>query len=154
MLVEVLGQSFSLVGKQRGLDDTRGTLFYEYARLIDEIKPKIFIYENVKAVTTHDGGKTWEKMQQVFSELGYKFTWSILNSKNYGIPQNRERLFVVGFREDLELAKKFSFPNPIPLRKKMKDFLMDNASWRIFSPEERSRICNKRKKSFKTIHAN
>ena len=57
--------SFSLVGKQRGLDDTRGTLFYEYARLIDEIKPKIFIYENVKAVTTHDGGKTWEKMQQV-----------------------------------------------------------------------------------------
>lgn len=111
-------QSFSLVGKQRGLDDTRGTLFYEYARLIDEIKPKIFIYENVKAVTTHDGGKTWEKMQQVFSELGYKFTWSILNSKNYGIPQNRERLFVVGFREDLELVKEFSFPNPIPLRKK------------------------------------
>lgn len=57
-------------------------------------------------------------MQQVFSELGYKFTWSILNSKNYGIPQNRERLFVVGFREDLELVKEFSFPNPIPLRKK------------------------------------
>ena len=90
-------QSFSLVGKQRGLDDTRGTLFYEYARLIDEIKPKVFIYENVKAVTTHDGGRTWKKMQQVFSELGYKFTWSILNSKNFGIPQNRER-FGIGKR--------------------------------------------------------
>lgn len=129
-------QSFSLVGKQRGLDDTRGTLFYEYARLIDEIKPKVFIYENVKAVTTHDGGKTWEKMQQVFSELGYKFTCSILNAKNYGIPQNRERLFVVGFREDLELAKKFSFPEPIPLKKKMKDFLMDNAPGGYFLPKK------------------
>ena len=129
-------QSFSLVGKQRGLDDTRGTLFYEYARLIDEIKPKVFIYENVKAVTTHDGGKTWEKMQQVFAELGYKFTWSILNAKNYGIPQNRERLFVVGFREDLELAKEFSFPEPIPLKKKMKDFLMDNAPGGYFLPKK------------------
>ena len=138
-------QSFSLVGKQRGLDDTRGTLFYEYARLIDEIKPKIFIYENVKAVTTHDGGKTWEKMQQVFSVLGYKFTWSILNSKNYGIPQNRERLFVVGFREDLELAKKFSFPNPIPLRKKMKDFLMDNAPGGYFLPKKGVEFVTKEK---------
>ena len=62
-------QSFSLVGKQRGLDDTRGTLFYEYARLIDEIKPKIFKYENVRAVLSHDGGKTWKIMQQVFDEL-------------------------------------------------------------------------------------
>ena len=81
-------QSFSLVGKQRGLDDTRGTLFYEYARLIDEIKPKVFIYENVRAVTSHDNGKTWEKMQEVFAELGYDFSWSVLNAKNYGIPQN------------------------------------------------------------------
>lgn len=129
-------QSFSLVGKQRGLDDTRGTLFYEYARLIDEIKPKVFIYENVKAVTTHDGGKTWEKMQQVFAELGYKFTWSILNAKNYGIPQNRERLFAVGFREDLKLVKEFSFPEPILLKKKMKDFLMDNAPGGYFLPRK------------------
>lgn len=138
-------QSFSLVGKQRGLDDTRGTLFYEYARLIDEIKPKVFIYENVKAVTTHDGGKTWEKMQQVFSELGYKFTWSILNSKNYGIPQNRERLFVVGFREDLDLVKEFSFPDPILLKKKMKDFLMDNAPGGYFLPKKGVEFVTKEK---------
>lgn len=129
-------QSFSLVGKQRGLDDTRGTLFYEYARLIDEIKPKVFIYENVKAVTTHNGGKTWEKMQQVFTELGYKCKWSILNAKNYGIPQNRERLFVVGFREDLELVKEFSFPKPISLKKTMKDFLVDNAPGGYFLPKK------------------
>lgn len=138
-------QSFSLVGKQRGLDDTRGTLFYEYARLIDEIKPKVFIYENVKAVTTHDGGKTWEKMQQVFSELGYNFTWSILNSKNYGIPQNRERLFVVGFREDLDLVKEFSFPDPILLKKKMKDFLMDNAPGGYFLPKKGVEFVTKEK---------
>ena len=129
-------QSFSLVGKQRGLEDTRGTLFYEYARLIDEIKPKVFIYENVRAVISHDGGKTWAKMQQVFNELGYNFSWSVLNAKNYGIPQNRERLFVVGIREDLPLANPFEFPEPIPLEKKMKDFLVDNAPGGYFLPSK------------------
>ena len=127
-------QSFSLVGKQRGLEDTRGTLFYEYARLIDEIKPKVFIYENVRAVISHDGGKTWEKMQQVFRELGYSFSWTVLNAKNYGIPQNRERLFVVGTRDDLSLSWPFVFPEPIPLEKKMQDFLMDNAPGGYFLP--------------------
>lgn len=129
-------QSFSFVGKQRGLDDTRGTLFYEYARLIEEIKPKVFIYENVRAVTTHDNGKTWKKMQQVFSELGYNFSWSVLNAKDYGIPQNRERLFVVGFRQDLALKKEFEFPTPIPLGKVMKDFLIDNVSGGYFLPKK------------------
>lgn len=129
-------QSFSLVGKQRGLEDTRGTLFYEYARLIDEIKPKVFIYENVRAVTSHDGGKTWKKMQEVFKDLGYSFSWSVLNAKNYGIPQNRERLFVVGFRNDLTLKKPFAFPDAIPLEKKMQDFLMENAPGGYFLPEK------------------
>lgn len=129
-------QSFSLVGKQRGLQDTRGTLFYEYARLIDEIKPKVFIYENVRAVTSHDGGKTWEKMQEVFKELGYSFYWKVLNAKNYGIPQNRERLFVVGIREDILEEKIFEFPAPIPLEKIMKDFLMENAPGGYFLPRK------------------
>lgn len=129
-------QSFSLVGKQRGLEDTRGTLFYEYARLIDEIKPKVFIYENVRAVTSHDGGKTWKKMQEVFEELGYKFSWKVLNAKNYGIPQNRERLFVVGIKEDLLGERTFEFPETIPLEKKMKDFLMENAPGGYFLPRK------------------
>lgn len=129
-------QSFSLVGKQRGLEDTRGTLFYEYARLIDEIKPKVFIYENVRAVTSHDGGRTWEKMQEVFKELGYVFTWKVLNAKNYGIPQNRERLFVVGIREDVIGTATFSFPAPIELERKMKDFLMENAPGGYFLPKK------------------
>ena len=138
-------QSFSFVGKQRGLDDTRGTLFYEYARLIDEIRPKVFIYENVRAVTSHDGGKTWEKMQQVFSELDYSFSWKVLNARDYGIPQNRERLYVVGFRNDLNLDKKFSFPKAVELEKKMQDFLLDNAPGGYFLPEKGVDLKKKKK---------
>ena len=138
-------QSFSLVGKQRGLEDTRGTLFYEYARLVDEIKPKVFIYENVRAVTSHDGGRTWGKMQEVFNELGYSFSWQILNAKDYGIPQNRERLFVVGFRNDLKLTKEFSFPKPIELKKVMKDFLIENAPGGYFLPQKGVEFVTKEK---------
>lgn len=129
-------QSFSLVGKQRGLEDTRGTLFYEYARLVSEIRPKVFIYENVKAVLSNDNGKTWQKMQQVFSELGYNFYYKLLNAKDYGIPQNRERIFVVGFREDISLDVPFEFPAPIPLEKKMQDFLINNAPGGYFLPKK------------------
>lgn len=138
-------QSFSLVGKQRGLDDTRGTLFYEYARLIDEIKPKIFIYENVRAVTSHDGGKTWEKMKQVFSELGYAYYYDVLNAKDYGIPQNRERVFVVGFRNDIAPKDGFAFPKPIKLEKKMKDFLIENAPGGYFLPKKGVEFVTKEK---------
>ena len=144
-------QSFSLVGKQRGLSDTRGTLFYEYARLIQEIQPKVFIYENVRAVLSNDCGNTWEKMKEVFQELGYNVFFtnndkpSILNAKDYGIPQNRERLFVVGFRSDLNLVQDFRFPKPIPLERKMKDFLMDNAPGGYFLPEKGVKFVTKEK---------
>ena len=121
-------QSFSLVGKQRGLEDTRGTLFYEYARLISEIRPKVFIYENVKAVLSNDEGRTWEVMQKVFTDLDYTWKQTVLNAKDFGIPQNRERIFVVGFRNDLKLNKKFKFPDPVTLDKKLQDFLIDNVS--------------------------
>lgn len=125
-------QSFSLVGKRRGLQDTRGTLFYEFARLIDEIKPKVFIYENVKGLLGHDNGNTWETMKQIFKDLNYEWDYQVLNSKDFGIPQNRERLFVVGFRKDLNLKKNFSFPTPVPLDKKMKDFLLDNVAGKYY----------------------
>lgn len=125
-------QSFSLVGKQRGLDDTRGTLFYEYARLISEIKPKVFIYENVKAVLSNDGGRTWDTMKKVFEDLGYSWKMQVLNARDYGIPQNRERIFVIGFREDLLLNQEFSFPEPVILEKKMQDFLLDNVSGKYY----------------------
>ena len=124
-------QSFSLVGKQRGLGDTRGTLFYEYARLVDEIKPKVFIYENVKAILSNDGGQTWKTMTKIFDDLGYEWQYQILNAKDYGIPQNRERVFVVGFRNDLDF-KEFAFPEKIDLTKVMQDFLVDNVSGKYY----------------------
>lgn len=129
-------QSFSLVGKQRGLEDTRGTLFYEYARLISEIRPKVFIYENVKAVLSNDNGRTWETMQKVFTDLDYTWKQTVLNAKDFGIPQNRERIFVVGFRNDLVLKKKFEFPEPVKLEKTMQDFLLDNVSGKYYLPKK------------------
>jgi len=87
-------QSFSIVGKRGGFEDTRGTLFYEYIRVLKESEPRFFIYENVKGVINHDRGKTWETMKNTFEETGYKFKDYILNAKNFGIPQHRERLFV------------------------------------------------------------
>lgn len=135
-------QSFSLVGKQRGLEDTRGTLFYEYARLVKEIQPKVFIYENVKAILSNDEGRTWETMKEVFSSLGYKVYYtfkgkpSVLNARDYGIPQNRERMFVVGFRSDISMVQEFEFPKPIPLEKKMQDFLLDNVSGAYYLPKK------------------
>ena len=142
-------QSFSLVGKQRGLEDTRGTLFYEYARLIEQIQPKVFIYENVRAVLSNDKGKTWEKMKEVFNQLGYDFKAEVLNSKDYGIPQNRERLFVVGFRKDLNLKTSFSFPKKINLEKSMKDFLIDNAPGGYFLPKKGVEFVTKEKNLLK-----
>lgn len=129
-------QSFSLVGKQRGLEDTRGTLFYEYARLVKEIKPKVFIYENVKAILSNDEGRTWDTMSRVFTELDYTWSFKVLNARDYGIPQNRERVFVVGFRNDLVLEKKFEYPKPIKLKNTMKDFLMDNVSGKYYLPSK------------------
>lgn len=144
-------QSFSLVGKQRGLSDTRGTLFYDYARLINEICPKVFIYENVRAVLSNDCGRTWEKMKEVFEQLNYDVYYtnegkpSILNAKDYGIPQNRERLFVVGFRSDLKLKQKFKFPKKMELKKKMQDFLIDNAPGGYFLPKKGVEFVTKEK---------
>ena len=129
-------QSFSLVGKQMGLSDTRGTLFYDFARLVSEIRPKCFIYENVRAVLSNDNGRTWKVMSKVFSDIGYTWSFQVLNAKDYGIPQNRERLFVVGFRKDLHLANSFVFPKPIQLSRTMQDFLLDSVPGKYYLPEK------------------
>jgi DNA (cytosine-5)-methyltransferase 1 len=107
-------QSFSIAGARCGFEDTRGTLFFEYCRLVNEIKPEVFIYENVYGVLTHDKGSTWKTMQNVFSELGYYFSWQILDARDFGIPQGRRRLFVVGFKNK-ECFERFSFPEKIKL---------------------------------------
>ncbi len=132
-------QSFSIAGTRGGLEDTRGTLFYDYVRLIKEIQPRVFIYENVYGVLTHDKGKTWNTMIKVFYELGYNFKWQILDSRHYGIPQGRRRLFVVGFKYVSDY-KRFEFPNPIDLVYTMQDFLLDNCAEGNFITDEKGNI--------------
>lgn len=108
-------QSFSIAGARGGFEDTRGTLFFEYCRLVKECQPEVFIYENVYGVLTHDGGRTWQTMQNVFGELGYHYKWQILDARHYGIPQGRRRLFVVGFKNE-EAYNRFEFPKEIDLK--------------------------------------
>lgn len=126
-------QAFSMVGKRRGLEDVRGTLFYEFARVISESQPKIFIFENVKGLLSHDGGRTWSVVKEVFNKLGYKTYTDILNSKDYGIPQHRERIFVVGFKDN---DIKFSFPERVELETKMQDFLEDYIDSKYYLKEK------------------
>lgn len=89
-------QAFSIAGKQLGFEDTRGTLFYEIARATKEIKPRYLLLENVRNLLSHDKGKTFTRILKILDELGYDVEWQVLNSKNFGVPQNRERIFIVG----------------------------------------------------------
>jgi DNA (cytosine-5)-methyltransferase 1 len=126
-------QSFSMVGKRRGFDDTRGTLFYEFARVVKESQPNVFIFENVKGLLNHDNGNTFDTIKATFDELGYKYFYQVLNAKNYGIPQHRERIFVVGFKDK---KAEFSFPEPISLEHKMQDFLEDFTESKYYLKEK------------------
>lgn len=89
-------QAFSIAGKQLGFEDARGTLFYEIARATKEIKPRYLFLENVRNLLSHDKGKTFERMLTILDDLGYDAEWQVLNSKNFGVPQNRERVFIIG----------------------------------------------------------
>jgi DNA (cytosine-5)-methyltransferase 1 len=147
-------QSFSMVGKRLGLEDARGTLFYDFARIIDESRPKVFIFENVKGLLNHDEGKTWFIIKKIFEELGYKIFHSVLNSVNFGIPQNRSRLFVVGFKNNKE---KFQFPEPIDLEHTMQDFLEDFAESKYYLKEKGVKFVTSKKnqeKSYTQINGN
>ena len=89
-------QAFSIAGARRGFEDTRGTLFFEIARFASILRPKYLLLENVKGLLNHDGGATFETILGALDELGYNVEWQILNSKDFGVPQNRERVFIVG----------------------------------------------------------
>ena len=132
-------QSFSVIGAREGLNDTRGTLFYDYARLLIEIKPRVFIFENVFGLFNHDKGNTWNIIKSVFDSTGYYYKYKILNSKNYGIPQSRRRLFVVGFLNKNDFLE-FEFPNEIPLVYTMQSFLIDNVKIGNFNFDSRGEI--------------
>lgn len=126
-------QSFSMVGKRKGFNDTRGTLFYEFARVVKESQPKIFIYENVKGLLNHDKGNTFETIKATFDELGYKYFYKLLNAKDYGMAQHRERIFVIGFKDK---SIDFEFPESIPLKHKMQDFLEDYIDSKYYLKEK------------------
>src|SRR5690625_3444256 len=101
-------QAFSLAGKRKGFEDTRGTLFFDIARIAAEKKPKALLLENVKGLVNHDKGNTLDTMIQTLNDIGYIVDFDVLNSKYFGVPQNRERIFIVAIRKDLVEAEPFS----------------------------------------------
>ncbi len=103
-------QAFSVAGKRLGFEDTRGTLFFEIARILKEKQPKMFLLENVKGLLNHDNGKTFQIILTTLRELGYVVYCNMLNAKDYGVPQNRERIFFVGFKE----PRSFVWPEKKP----------------------------------------
>ena len=129
-------QSFSMAGKRGGFEDTRGTLFFNVAEFIKENQPKCFVLENVKGLLSHDSGKTYQTITDVLTNgggtlngqigidtinngLGYHVYAKVLNTKDYGVPQNRERIFLVGFKE----PRDFNFPKKMELKLRLKDLL-------------------------------
>lgn len=98
-------QAFSMVGHRLGFEDARGTLFYEFARVVKETQPKLFLFENVRGLLNHDKGRTWHVMHDIFEELGYDVKFRVLNSCDYGIPQHRERVYFVGLENRVTICK-------------------------------------------------
>jgi DNA (cytosine-5)-methyltransferase 1 len=158
-------QAFSMAGKRKGFDDVRGTLFFNVAEFIKINQPKCFILENVKGLLSHDGGKTFQTIISLLTDnggtangqifipyfedgLGYHVYYKVLNTKDYGIPQNRERIFIVGFKE----FREFSFPKPFPLELRLKDMLQDNPDYKYFLSDKMIKVLEKHNNSI--IHKN
>ncbi|MBE7024042.1 MAG: DNA (cytosine-5-)-methyltransferase [Ruminococcaceae bacterium] len=121
-------QSFSYAGKRLGLEDARGTLFYHYAMFLEKLQPKMFLFENVKGLLTHDKGRTYQTILDIFEKAGYTITKSqikVLNAWDYGVAQKRERLITIGIRNDLADKIKFSFPIPHKYKPVLRDILLD-----------------------------
>ena len=118
-------QSFSYAGKRLGLEDARGTLFYHYAVFLDKLRPKTFLFENVRGLLSHDGGRTYQTMLNVFAECGYSIQREILNAWDYGSAQKRERLITIGVRADLTDRVKINFPEPHDYKPVLRDVLVD-----------------------------
>lgn len=103
-------QAFSLAGRKKGFEDARGTLFFDVARIVKYHKPKVVFCENVKNLVNHDRGRTFKVIKNILEELGYRVFYKVLNSKDFGVPQNRERIYIVAFRNDIAPLS-FSFPD-------------------------------------------
>ncbi len=120
-------QAFSLAGQRKGFKDnykglSRGTLFFDVARICDKKKPKVIFCENVKGLTIHDKGRTFDIIKNTLREIGYTPFEQILNSKDFGVPQNRERIYIVAFRNDIA-PEEFIFPTPTDSTKRIRNIL-------------------------------
>lgn len=138
-------QPFSIIGQMKGLNDTRGTLFFDIARIIEAKNPKAFILENVKQLVGHDQGKTLKVIVQSLKDLGYHVQYSVLNALDYGLPQKRERVVIVGHREPIM----FTFPNPEKPYKSLNEILETKVDARYFASEF---IREKRKEKHKSSY--
>ncbi len=117
-------QPFSQAGFKRGFEETRGTLFFEIAKIIKTKKPKAFFLENVRHLLKHDDGKTLKTIEKILTkDLSYSFTYKIVKASDFGLPTHRPRLYMIGFRNDIKNREDFSFPEAIPLEMTMSDVL-------------------------------
>lgn len=133
-------QAFSIIGKREGFEDkTRGTLFFDIARILKEKKPRAFVLENVKQLASHNGGRTIQTiMETLRDELGYYVEYKVLNALDYGLPQKRERILIVGYKEPFAM----SWPSPVENGKKLEDILEKKVDQKYFASDE---IVKKRK---------
>lgn len=118
-------QSFSYAGKRLGLEDARGTLFYHYAVFLEKLRPKVFLFENVRGLLTHNHGHTYETIVSIFSQAGYTIQKQVLNAWDYGVAQKRERLITIGIRNDLKDLLRIPFPSPHSYRPVLRDVLQN-----------------------------
>ena len=140
-------QSFSYAGKRLGLQDVRGTMFYHYATFLEQLQPKMFLFENVKGLLTLDHGKTYQTILGIFEEQGYATVHAVLNAWDYGVPQKRERLITVGIRKDLADKCTFAFPLKHEYKPKMRDVKLDTNP----SSEECARYSAHKEKVFALV---
>jgi DNA (cytosine-5)-methyltransferase 1 len=130
-------QAFSIIGSMKGFEDARGTLFFDIARILHEKQPKAFVLENVKQLRGHDSGRTLETIRRSLDDLGYWHDFRVLNALDFGLPQKRERIIIVGFRKDLGLGPSFTWPTPSLVTPSLEDILEDESevdpSFRISS---------------------
>lgn len=120
-------QAFSVSGKQKGFEDTRGTLFFEIGRIVKYYSPKVLFLENVKNLAAHDSGKTLKTIKNTLKELNYNVFTQVLNASNFGLPQNRERIYIVAFNNTIN-SDSFNFPNPTNKPVCLEDILENNPS--------------------------
>lgn len=118
-------QSFSYAGKRLGLEDARGTLFYHYAKFLEQLQPKMFLFENVRGLLSHDHGRTYQTITDIFKSTGYTIDKRVLNAWNFGVAQKRERLITIGIRNDLVGKIHFGFPEPHAYKPVLRDILLD-----------------------------